>query len=329
MTDRQDDADRSSGDLFPVARQAITSDQRRIAIVGANGWIGHALLALLDAALGRDDAQRRIVCFGSQDRRVDVAPGLSFPQQRLDRLGLLQREPTILFHLAFLTKDKVGSMPEADYIDANRALSRQVEDSLDRIGADRLFVASSGAAAFANDADAAYDLRLYGSLKREDEVRFAAWSARCPGVRRALVTRIFNISGPYINKHQTYALSSFILSALASRPIEVRAPQRVIRGYVAIRELLSLVIAALLAEKGDPILQFDSGGEPMELEDVARRVAHVVGGVVERRPITVATDNRYVGDDLRYRSLIGGFGITHIPLDRQIAETAAYLARTS
>jgi nucleoside-diphosphate-sugar epimerase len=218
--------------------------------------------------------------------------------------------------------------PDA-YSAANRALSNQVLDALEPIGADRLFVASSGAAAFADDPGAAADLRLYGALKREDEDRFAAWAEAGPSGRRAAITRIYSVSGPYMNKLQAYALASFILDALAGRPIEVRAPMRVLRSYVAVRELLSVAFAELLADDGPAATRFDTGGEALELGEVARTVADVLGGEVVRRPIIESRENRYVGDDAAWTALLSRHGVPHLPLDDQIRETAAYLGRTA
>jgi nucleoside-diphosphate-sugar epimerase len=67
-------------------------------------------------------------------------------------------------------------------------------------------------------------MRLYGSLKREDEERFAAW-ADAAG-KRAVIARIFALTGPYINKPGAYAIASFLADAMAARPVEVRAPVR-------------------------------------------------------------------------------------------------------
>lgn len=306
----------------------LVADQRRIVIVGASGWIGKATLTMLHSALGPEETARRVRCFGSRDQRLDVHPGLSFAQRALEELPALEKAPTILFNLAFLTKDKVGAMDDDIYVNVNRSLSEQVMRALEPIGVDRLFVASSGAAAFADDANAAPDLRLYGGLKRDDEERFAAWAEAEPDHRRVVITRIYNISGPFINKYGTYALAAFIIDALAGQPIRVHAPMRVIRGYVAVRELLSVVFAALLSDGVDPVLRFSTGGEPLELGDLAAKVADALGGgVVDRAPITRDVDNCYVGSDTAYRCLLEGFGIDHIPLFQQIVETADYMAR--
>ena len=319
--------ERSSRSLVPAVRSAIRDDARRIVIVGAGGWIGRATVAMLHAALGPDETRKRVICFGSRAGSLAIGPDIILPQSPLSELGQLPGEPTLLFHLAFLTKDKVGGINDDEYARTNRDISAQVLAALAPIGADRLFVASSGAAAFADDPAAAHDLRLYGGLKRDDEALFANWANEAGSTNRALITRIYNISGPYINKHQTYALASFILDALNERPIEVRAPMAVFRGYIAMRELVSLIFAVLLAESGEPVLQFDTGGEALELARVAQRVTEVLGGgAVARRPITELQENCYLGDDKRYRILIERFGIEHVPLAQQIAETAAYLA---
>lgn len=314
-------------DVPPKILAQLRHDRRRIVILGASGWIGHTLIALLDAALGPVERAKRVHLFGSTARRLTLDDGTTCTQCALADLVSLPPAPTMLFHLAFLTKDKVAGMDAGAYCTANRQISAMVSDALDTIGVDRLFVASSGAAAFANDPTAADDLRLYGALKREDEDRFAAWAHALPETRRAAICRIYAVSGPWMNKHTTYALASFILDALAGRPIAVRAPRRVVRSYVAVRELLSVIMAMLLADVGDPVQRLSTGGEPLELEDIALTVAHVLGGCVARNAVTDEPENRYVGDRDGWLTLLERYGFSHLPLELQIAETAAWLSR--
>lgn len=321
--------DRRNARLADCARDALRADPRRIVIVGARGWIGRTLLSLLREALGDDAFARRVSCFGSSDGMVDLDGDFTVPQRALSQLASIGHQPTLLFHLAFLTKDKVAGMAPAAYDAANRALSDTVLQALDLIGADRIFVASSGAAAFAKDPAAADDLRRYGQLKLADENLFAKWAETGPFARKAAIGRIYSVSGPWMNKHETYALASFILSALKGEPIEVRAPMEVHRSYVAVRELLSVVIAALLDDSGERVLSFSTGGTPLELADVAASVAKVCGGDVSRAPIAVQSPNYYCGEEQGWNALLERYGITHTALVDQIGETAAYLARTT
>jgi UDP-glucuronate decarboxylase len=310
--------------LDALGADALAAEGRRIVIVGAGGWIGRVLLAGLHDALG-DAASGRIACFGSAARGIDIGDGRTVPQRALADLADLPRRPSLLFHLAFLTKDKIAGMAAAEYAQTNRALSRRVFDALEPIGVDRLFLASSGAAAFADDAAAAADLRLYGALKREDEDLFSAWATAAPD-RRALIMRIHSLSGPFINKHDTYAFASFVLDALARRPITVSAPMQVERSYVAVRELLSLALAALLATEGPAVRQCDTGGEALELGDLAQRIATELGGRATRPPITSDNANTYAGNAKQYNDLLCQFAIDPVPLEAQIRETAGYLA---
>src|SRR5206468_11290266 len=128
-------------------------------------------------------------------------------------LTSLPSRPTILLHTAFLTKDCAARMSEADYVAQNQAIRLTVLDALDSVGVNRLFLASSGAAAHADDPAASPAMRLYGSMKRDDEQIFADWADETSN--RVVAARLFALSGPYINKPETYALASFILDALA------------------------------------------------------------------------------------------------------------------
>lgn len=311
--------------LDEKARAVLAASSHRVIVVGAGGWIGRALLRGLHDALGPQGFSQRIAAFGSSAREIELGDGLTAAQRPLGDLAALTSMPSVLFNLAFLTKEKVAGMPRDAYVAANRRLTQTVRDALGPVGVDRLFLASSGAAAFADDPNASEDLRLYGSLKRDDEDIFADWAAESPA-RRTVVTRIYSLSGPFINKHDTYALASFVLDALASQPIAVRAPFRVFRSYVAIRELMSLVLVQLLGRDGPTVRRYDSGGEALELGDVAGVVAGLFSTAIERAAITRTEENCYVGEVEEYAALLNEAGIDPVSLPQQVLDTAVTLA---
>lgn len=309
--------------LEPHVSQALRESGRRIVITGATGWLGRATLDLLRDCLGTD-FQSRVRCFGSQGRIIELGGGESVEQQPLAELRSLASRPTFVLHFAFLTKDRAEAMPEAEYRFAIGRISATVLDALDAIGADGVFVASSGAAAFADDAAASAAMRLYGELKREDEKSFAAWAER--NGKTAAIARIFNLSGPHINKLGSYALACFILDALSGGPIRVKAPHEVRRGYVAVRELMSLAFSMLLEGRGGAAT-FDTGGEPMEMGEIAQAVARGLGGcAVERLERNGAPADAYLGDDDAYQSLLKRYRVRAVPFAQQVGETAEFLA---
>lgn len=311
--------------LAPATIAAIAASGHRIVVTGAGGWLGRATIELLHDALGCA-LHDRLRCFGSSSRVLALRDGLSVAQRPLAAIAALDAKPSVVLHLAFLTKDRVEGMDADAYTAANAALSQAVLGALDTIGAVAVFVASSGAARFADDPGAAHDMRLYGALKRRDEDDFADW-ARARG-RGAVIARVFNVAGPYINKHQNYALAAFINDALAGRPVAVRAPRRVVRGFVAIRELMSLVLRLLTGAPG--VYRFDTGGEAMELAEVAAIVARTLGSPgIERAPVTGARIDHYVGDGAEYDRLRARFAIGAVSFAEQVRETADYLVATA
>ena len=303
---------------------ALAADGRRIVITGAGGWLGLATLDLLADVLGADVVEKRVRCFGASARALRLSDGTPILQRPLADMGWLPAQPTLVLHLAFLTKDRAEAMDEAAYRAANRAITQTVLDALGPIGAQGVFVASSGAATRADDAAASPAMRLYGAMKRDDEDAFAQW-AQANG-QTAVIARLFNLAGPRINKWGAYALASFVADALAGRPIEVRAPRPVVRSCVAIREVMALVFALLL--EGAGVTGFDSGGEPMELADLARAVAALVPGAsVVRAPVTLHDADIYHGDSAAYAALLARHGIAPVPLADALRETMADMAR--
>ncbi|MFT4026843.1 MAG: NAD(P)-dependent oxidoreductase [Novosphingobium sp.] len=311
--------------LEPAIVRLIAEGQQHIAIAGAGGWIGLATLDLLERALG-DSMASRVSCYGSNARLLTLRSGRQVPQRPLADLPRLEVQSIWLLHFAFQTKDRAEAMSEAEYRAINDGISATILDAARTLPVEALFVASSGAAVKASNLLASPAMRLYGQMKLDDEARFAAW-AQDSG-RRAVIGRIFNITGPYINKHQAYAIANFILDALEGRPIEVRATRQVIRAYVAIRELMSLVFA-LMADTDSGVIRFETGGQELELEAVAQAVAEVIGddrgdgGInVMRAIVSDIVADSYVGDAAAYAALLAQYGIQPVPLNQQIVEMA-------
>lgn len=300
---------------------ALQATPQRIVVTGASSWLGRATLDLLQDALGQA-FKVRVVCFGSRRAEINLSPTRVIEQRPLSELCALPRQPTLLLHFAFLGKERAEAMLEAEYRATNHAIRQSVLDALDPIGVEAAFIASSGAAHHAEDTTASPAMRLYGALKRDDEHAFASWAeASCTN---ATIARIFNMSGPHINKLDSYALSSFLRDALAGGPVMVRARHDVRRSFVAIRELMSLVFALLL-EQRPGVTRFDSGGDDIELDALAEMIASSLGCPVERPALRTGPPDIYLGDDKTYRRLLARHRIASVPLAEQIAETAMFL----
>ncbi len=310
--------------LPPALAARLRDGHWRVLVTGASGWVGRAALELLAHSLG-PDWRARVEAFGSSARRLTLRDGIEIQQRPLSDLGTLPAQPSLLLHFAYLTREKVAGMTPEAYVDANRAITRLVLEAGASIGVERALVTSSGAVHAALKAPASSDpALLYGRLKLEDEAAFAAFARDFPG-RRALVVRLFNLSGPYINK--PYALSSFIEQARAG-VIRVQAPSAVTRSYTSVANLLAVGLGHLASDQAEPFLCVETAGDcEVEMMALAEAVRAVVdpSASVDRAALDGTPADRYVGQAQAYRALMQRYGIAEDPLPRQISETADYL----
>lgn len=296
-------------------------------VTGASGWLGRATLELLADSLG-DEFPVRVTALGSQPGIIPLRAGRAVTTQALSGWQPDPARRYVLLHYAFLTKDKVAGRSAADYSAACRALAARVRRWYSEGAIRKTILASSGAvydALKASQRDP--DANLYGQMKLEDEAAFATLCQQTAS--RLVIPRIFNLSGPYVNKLEAYALAAFIVNALRGEPIRIQAQCPVLRSYVHIGNLLAICLHAAWVEDTG-IARFDTAGPgEIELTSLAQRVCRVL----EREDLPIhrpAIDpqqapNHYVGDRAPWAALLQQHKVDEIGLDEQIRATAGYL----
>ncbi len=311
--------------LHPSVAGALAGQERPVVVIGGGGWMGQAVLHMIGGSAESGDLLSRVHVFGSAARTMRLPGGRSVAVRPLSELGGLRVEAPLVFHLAFLTKDKVDGLSPDAYERGNTAITDAVAGWLETVHPAGLVLPSSGAVygAMGNAAGA----NPYGALKLKDEERFAALAAR-RGFRVA-IGRVFNLSGPFMNKLSLYALGSILAALIDGRPVVLRAPHHVVRAYTHVGDALNLMITEAL-EPGAGASLFDVAGlEPVEVGELARRCAALLGRAdipIERPPHDPEREDRYLGDPAPWRRLADRHGIALRPLDAQILDTAAYVA---
>jgi nucleoside-diphosphate-sugar epimerase len=299
--------------LQAAIAEHLVADGRRIVITGAGGWLGLATLELLHAALG-DALPKRVAAFGSDTRALRLRDGTQVLQRPLADMAWLPTKPTLVLHLAFLTKDRAESMDEDAYRAANHAIGDTVLNALDSIGTEAVFLASSGAAAL-TDAPAPA-MHLYGAMKREDEERFAHWAQTQPPRRHRAHPQ---------HLRPAYEQARGLCPGQLHARCPGRAPHRGARappGHPFLCRHSRTDGAGVRHAAGRPgVVRFDSGGIPLELGDIAQVVADAVPGAsVERAPITDPSADRYHGDGALYSTLLAQHGLDPVDLVTQVSE---------
>ncbi|GLR67315.1 hypothetical protein GCM10010909_19960 [Acidocella aquatica] len=301
--------------LPPALAGALRLRDVPVVVTGTGGWLGQAALEMLEGALGEDFA-RRVRVYAAAARDVRLRCGLVVQARAFAELEREAGPPGLVLHFAFLTR---GFAQAPDFEAVNRRITAAVRGYIERNGAAGVFIPSSGAAYRAE-----HD--IYGALKLEDEAVFAALAKRLGFP--AVIPRIFNLAGPFINNVNHYALACMIADVAGGRPVRLRAAHPVWRSYAHVGDVLSIGLAGLL--RGVTLEGFDTAGEvEVEIGDLAARVARVMGagGAEIIRPAwREGAADYYTGDMAGYRRAAALAGVSLRGLDEQIADTAGYLA---
>lgn len=296
-----------------------SDEQPRYVITGPTGWIGTAFLTYLARTLG-PDWTGRVRLFGSSARRLKLPNGAELEVAKLDDLSQADVHGALIIHLAYLTKEKAELLGTREFLSTNTDIDDRVLDALRGGGALGVFVASSGAAA---QAASGVDHHPYGVAKLIQEDRFLSCGLNS-GVS-VLAGRIFNLSGPHMNKLSSYALSSFLAQALETGRIRVAATTPVYRSYLGVLDLCELVCRTLL-EGRPPATALDLCGPlVVEMADVARAAAEATGltpDVVQRAPINWSSPSIYLGRSTDTLSLAGAIGLRLESFPEQVESTA-------
>ncbi len=300
---------------------SATDNSPRYVVTGPSGWVGQAMLAHLARALG-GPLGGCVAAFASVARTVALPGGEALAVRALADLQPDDVEGAHVIHLAFLTKEKVATLGARAFFDANRAIDDIVLRAIGNARPRSLFVASSGAAALA---EAGSDHHPYGVAKLHQERRFcdAATARGLP----LIAGRIYNLSGPHINKLDAYALSNFIQQARAHGRIAIEATVPVFRSFLHVDDLCGLICAAGHGGVGGNRPLSLCGAEIVEMADLATAVAACFDQpiAIERGPVDWDRPSRYVGDFTQTRSLARQLGLPLRPLSRQVAETVAWM----
>jgi len=320
----------------PELAAALRGGPWHFVVTGANGWLGRATLTMLHAALG-DRFAARVTALGSRAStlaldgfEVAVSPLLDW-QPAMNTATAEGAAPLLVFHYAFLTKDRVAGLAPQEFELRNVAIREALLAWFKTGRIAGAVVPSSGAVYDYLRADPSRDpaATLYGRLKFEDEEAFAA---ACTAHGASLILpRVFNLAGPCINKFDAYALASFIVQVLQGGALEVRARKPVLRSYYYVGDLLQLCTALLLRQSAPAVLRFDTASdEVVEMGALAQQVVSVLDApaAMQRAPLDPEQkEDRYVGERASIARLERELKLQPKTLQQQIAATAEDIRR--
>jgi len=298
----------------------------KLIIVGAGGWLGSATLDLLNKEIS--NLSKCVYCFGSKNRDIILMDGSLVKQKPLSEIeNLPVGENYKMINFSFLTKDKLSKKNFNNYIDINRSIGRTLINEARRLKIKNVATISSGAV-YGENQTLVSDLQsdTYGVLKLEEESLFTELvkDKMC-----VVIPRLFNVSGPYIKNFNSYMLSSIIWQAISSHEIRINSSHKVIRSFVAISELISLILGIFSQEYEGRLFLFDTAGDQeLEIEDLALEVKNILSSssvIVRPKLDDRLSQDRYIGSRSKYKHLLSEFNITNLSISNQILCTYEYM----
>jgi nucleoside-diphosphate-sugar epimerase len=240
-------------------------EQDRILLIGATGWFGRTALRLL-APFSND-----VLPIASRARTLETAQG-HLEVYAWDFARIVEFQPTLILDSAFLTRGLLGSIPAEEFIHQNQLLSDRLLAATGISSVKRVISVSSGAAIYPAGVEQQPVIENpYGVLKLNLERRLLR-QAEESGFN-VVIPRAWSVSGPEVQSPKSYAFSDLILQARTGQ-VRISAQNNVWRRYTAADDLLSVAFA--LSSAGSRI--FSSGGELVEIGQLARLVVSEVGG---------------------------------------------------
>ncbi len=299
----------------------LADPQAKIAVTGASGWIGRAVVHLALRA-GLDPEAGRLRLFGSHFQAMAIA-GHRLQVEALAGAAGLGEGDWLFLHLAVVGPDRIAGGDPLAVRAINDALLAEAM-RLAGSGEVRRFVFASSGAVY--QAMAAADPAPYGAMKLAHEAALRDWAAR--GRRPLLTARVFNLGGPYINHVARYAIGDLIQTFRLEGRIRVTADRGVFRSYVHVLEFARVLFEEALDDRRDEIAFDTCGREIVEVGDLAQTIGEVLGaGVeVERPGLRPGDPDWYVGSGQAYQAALFRSGATLCDLRTIIADTAGYLA---
>jgi nucleoside-diphosphate-sugar epimerase len=136
------------------------------------------------------------------------------------------------------------------------------------------------------------------------------------------IVRIFSLTGPHARDPRRYAFFDLIEQCKAGR-IELYSQNLVYRSYVSVTDLAAAILRSSVLGIGG--VSF-TGGEPLELADLANRIVETVNPQAEVivRQYRQGIDD-YVGPDLSWRQWCVDVGLAPQDLSEQISSSERWL----
>ena len=283
-------------------------------VVGGDGWVARTAIAHLVEY--EQIPLERIEVYGSFERDSEPIGKRVF---RISKWNpKVEKLPVSLFvPTAFLTPGMFSKYGESDFISGNRDLIDKAKRYIMLNSPKRCILFSSGIVSLPMISSRGPNAHsVYQALKREEEEELRLQCERSG--TKLLVCRLFNASGRYIKSVENYAIANFIYQGINEGRIQLHNPGRVWRRYADLRQIFEV---CLNMPSKDSFNLIESGGEKVELHDLAQRIALNLKVEFQSNLIEEFEEHHYYSATNEFEAAALSHDIELMDLSEQIAQT--------
>jgi nucleoside-diphosphate-sugar epimerase len=283
-------------------------------VVGGDGWVARTAISHL--VKNTQIPQENIEVYGSFERDSLPIDNIVF---RINEWSpKVEIAPVSLFvPTAFLTIEAFSKYSELDFISINRDLIDKAKRYIKLNSPKRCILFSSGIVSIPMiSSRESKPSAIYQALKQEEEeeLRFQCESSGT----KLLVCRLYNASGRYIKSIKTYAIANFIFQGVTEGRIKLSNPGRVWRRYADLGQVFEVCLNMPFEDSFNLI---ESGGEKIELHDLAQKIALHLKVEFQSNLREEIVEDHYYSATKEFEAAALSQGLKLMDLSEQIAET--------
>jgi nucleoside-diphosphate-sugar epimerase len=299
--------------------EAIT-DQTKILVNGASGWLGMNISESLCSVFG-EKFKSSVLLTGSRDQVVQLTNGTQLQVHQWSRAIVSDFAPTQVIQLAFKTRDHVSHVSLEDYIKTNEEIIDHAIWMISLPSVKGFLHTSSGAVLGVNTDDKYLD--PYGYLKKFEESQYADACMR--NKKNYLGLRVWSITGRYIKTGDVFAIENLITQALKGSTIEIKSDCQTYRTYADANEILVASLIGLLMGKTG---LYNSGGYEIEIGDLSVLISGLAPDyehVFVRPNDSSKMEDRFCSEGRSIEDVLLELGLTFSSMSCQVLQTMEYL----
>lgn len=294
-----------------------------VLVTGATGWVGRSVLHELQKLILPSNFNDLVYAFGSKSGSVNstaykLSARVSIPIYPLSEISNMARNRNILlFHTAFLTKDRLEAYGYSSFVEINRWITKTVCEAVSLASQSRVVGISSGAASLAEQRaeSCLHDsLDPYGFLKLREEELLSEFSV-------TQILRVFALTGRFIRDPLSFAIGDFLMSAVKGSRISIRSKGPVIRGYVNASDLAQTALHWINSDES-ALPPLPAVTHTITLATLAKYITSIYQIPAFVSAQHLEPPNSYSASPGLFLDLMNRFSLSPMPMRDQILDTA-------